>query len=112
METAGCELQALVLATSEKGEVTGAPLDGVVTVIANDGTTLAAHATRGRSRDFINPPVTVIANDGTTLAANATRGRSRDFINPPSNIYLGRILGLARSKLFASKDLPKNWAVL
>jgi hypothetical protein len=85
METAGCELQALVLATSEKGEVTGAPLDGVVTVIANDG---------------------------TTLAANATRGRSRDFINPPSNIYLGRILGLARSKLFASKDLPKNWAVL
>jgi hypothetical protein len=53
METAGCEPQALVLATSEKGEVTGAPLEGVVTVMANDGETLATNARRGRTRDFI-----------------------------------------------------------
>ena len=84
METAGCELQALVLATSEKGEVTGAPLDGVVTVIANDG---------------------------TTLAANARRGRKIVFIDSTPEIYLGYVLGLARLKLFISKDLPENWAL-
>jgi hypothetical protein len=73
-----------VLATSEKGEVTGAPLEGVVTVMANDG---------------------------TTLAAKARRGRKIVFIDPTPEIYLGYVLGLARSKLFASKDLPKNLAV-
>jgi len=55
METAGCELQALVLATSEKGEVTEAPLEGIVTVMANRGVTLADNARRERTRDLISP---------------------------------------------------------
>jgi hypothetical protein len=84
METAGCELQALVLATSEKGEITGAPFEGVVTVMANDG---------------------------TTLADNARRERKRDLVSQPQKTHLGYALGLARSKLFESNDLHRSWSV-
>jgi hypothetical protein len=55
METAGCELQVLVLATSEKGEVTGAPLVGVVTLMANNGETVADNASRERKLDLMSP---------------------------------------------------------
>jgi hypothetical protein len=60
METAVWEPQVLVLAVSANGEVSCAPLEGVVTVMANNGETLAAKARRGSTRNLIGGPLSEI----------------------------------------------------
>jgi hypothetical protein len=56
METAGFELQVAVLAMRLKGEVTWAPLAGVVMVMADADAALAASARDARRIIFISPP--------------------------------------------------------
>jgi len=56
METAGFELQVLVLATRVKGELTCAPFAGVVTVMACAGVTIANSAKTERKNLFMVQP--------------------------------------------------------
>ena len=56
METAGFELQVAVLAMRLKGEVTWAPLAGVVMVMADADAALPASARNTRTNFFISPP--------------------------------------------------------
>jgi hypothetical protein len=57
METAGWEPQLVVLAVSVNGDVSCAPFEGVVTVMANNGETPAANARRGSTRNLIGGPL-------------------------------------------------------
>jgi hypothetical protein len=54
METAVSPAQVFVLAVSRKGELTVAPLEGVVTVMACDGIEQAASANAAESKVFIS----------------------------------------------------------
>jgi hypothetical protein len=60
IDAAGFEAQVAVLAVSWKGEVTWAPLAGVVTVIAYPGTTPAINNDKEQRSRFIDPPKTEI----------------------------------------------------
>jgi hypothetical protein len=56
METAVNPAQVFVLAVSRKGELNVDPLEGVVTVMACDGTEKAASANAAESKVFISEP--------------------------------------------------------
>jgi len=56
IDTAGTEAQVVVLATRLKGEVNDAPAEGVVTVIADAGTTEPAIVIMAKSKVFMDSP--------------------------------------------------------
>jgi hypothetical protein len=56
METAATDPQVLVLAMRLKGEVTWAPLAGVVTVMADAGTLIPKRTEAAKRSVFINKP--------------------------------------------------------
>ena len=72
METAGFELQVLVLATRMKGDVTCAPFAGVVTVMACAGGITVTNARRENKKTFMDQPRLEMGARAFPLAVAAT----------------------------------------